>query len=404
MRQSHAVESAFLFFIWRFISVCIQYRSPILLPSRLWNPTLTTDKLQRTLLERTSLPDAGGWAGGINFNWPALQAVSDKQTPLADRVEQLRLRAAFTNQRPASARLLFSYTRVPPLARQILARGIGWAQRRRQSSWAKFPEWPVDLSVDALADASSVPTIKFDIAPVLVSHDIDSPSGLQNLVRHFLPIEEAIGCRSVNYIVPCAWPIDDGLVEETRRRGHEIGVHGFDHSNLTPYAAPEERTRRLSAGREFADRYAGVGYRAPSLLRTRELIDDLQQFYRYDSSIPTSGGPFPVPNNGCASARPWKFGPMWELPLTLPRDGSLRYLGYSPNQILEMWQSSAVYIAGSGGLVSLLTHCEAGFSGNPPMLAVYRAFLEWCAANPRLRFTRPCDLVDELDQRTDAYV
>jgi peptidoglycan/xylan/chitin deacetylase (PgdA/CDA1 family) len=365
---------------------------------------LNIDQLESARLDRAALPDAAGWAAGLNFRWPAQQAAGGNGRRSADDVAQLRLLAAFTNQRPASARLPFSYIRIPPLARQLMARGIGRLQRLRQRSWAKFPDWPVDLSVDALADASGVPTIKFTIAPVLVSHDIDSPDGLQKLVQQFLPIEEAVNCRSANYIVPCAWPVDDGLVAETHRRGHEIGVHGFDHSNLTAFAAPEERARRLSAGRKLADRYAGMGYRAPSLLRTRELIDDLQQYYKYDSSIPTSGGPFPVPNNGCATARPWKFGRMWELPLTLPRDGSLRFLGYSPNQILAMWQWSAEYIASSGGIISLLTHCETGFSGNPPMLAAYRAFLEWSAVNPRLRFMRPCDLIGELDQRTEAYV
>jgi peptidoglycan/xylan/chitin deacetylase (PgdA/CDA1 family) len=365
---------------------------------------LNLDQLESTRLDQTALPEAADWAADISFRWPVQQAAGENRRWSAGDVARPRLLAAFTNQRPASARLPFSYTKVPPLARQIMAMGIGRMQRLRQRSWARFPGWPVDLSVDALADTSGVPTIKFGVAPVLVSHDIDSPHGLQNLVQQFLPIEEAVDCRSANYIVPCAWPVDDGLVAETHRRGHEIGIHGFDHSNLTAFAAPEERTRRLFAGRKLADRYGGIGYRAPSLLRTRELIEDLQQYYKYDSSIPTSGGPFPVPNNGCASARPWKFGEMWELPLTLPRDGSLRFLGYSPNQILAMWQSSADYIASSGGIISLLTHCEAGFSGNPPMLEIYRAFLEWCAANPKLRFMRACDLIGELDQRTEAYV
>ncbi|WP_316229336.1 hypothetical protein [Bradyrhizobium sp. SZCCHNR1070] len=270
-------------------------------------------------------------------------------------------------------------------------------QRARQKSWAQFPGWPVDLSVDALADMSGVPSIRFAITPVMVTHDIDSPEGLTNLVKDFLPIEERVGCRSANYIVPCAWPIDHGLLGEVQRRGHEIGVHGYDHSNLTPFAAPGDRKRRLEEGYRLAERYDGMGYRAPSLVRTRELIEGLKQHYRYDSSIPTSGGPFPVPNNGCASARPWRFGNMWELPLTMPRDGSLRFLGYSADEILAMWKSSAEYIARSGGLICLLTHCEERFSGNPPMLAIYRAFLEWCAGNSRMRLCRPRDLIGELE-------
>src|SRR5205085_6806697 len=141
-------------------------------------------------------------------------------------------------------------------------------------------------------------------APVILTHDIDSPEGLRNLVDRFLPAEEAVVARSTSYIVPCAWQIDDRAVQAIISRGHDVGVHGYDHSNRTPFAAGEERRRRLDAARPFAAKYGAVGYRAPSLLRTRALLRDLAGRYRYDSSIPTSGGLFPVPNNGRASARP----------------------------------------------------------------------------------------------------
>jgi peptidoglycan/xylan/chitin deacetylase (PgdA/CDA1 family) len=186
---------------------------------------------------------------------------------------------------------------------------------------------------------------------------------------------------------------------ETQRRGHEIGIHGYDHANRTAFADPEERRRRLAAGRQIGDRYGAVGYRAPSLLRTEPLLQDLAPLYRYDSSIPTSGGAFPVPNNGCASARPWKLNALWEIPLSLPRDGSLRFLWHRPSEIGALWRSTSDMIARSGGVVCLLTHCEARFSGNPPMLKQYRAFLEWVASDSRFEFLRPVDLVDRLDQR-----
>ena len=86
----------------------------------------------------------------------------------------------------------------------------------------------------------------------------------------------------------------------------------------------------IGCGPRFGDRYDATGYRAPSLLRTAALIADLGPLYRYDASIPTFDGAFPVPNNGCASARPWRIGSLWEIPLTPPRDGNLRFLGYQP--------------------------------------------------------------------------
>jgi hypothetical protein len=113
-----------------------------------------------------------------------------------------------------------------------------------------------------------------------------------------------------------------------------------------------------------------------------------------------------VPNNGCASARPWRIGDLWEIPLTLPRDGSLRFLGYDPQAIGVLWRDTAMTISRSGGLVSLLTHCESGFSGNPAMLGTYRSFLEWLASDARFEFTRSDRLVGRLkriDIASDAH-
>ena len=80
----------------------------------------------------------------------------------------------------------------------------------------------------------------------------------------------------------------------------------------------------------------------------------------------------------------------------MPRDGSLRFLGYSPSQILAMWREAAEIVSASGGIVSVLTHCEAGFSGNPAMLRAYREFIEWIAGDARFQFMRPRDLLVRL--------
>ena len=310
-------------------------------------------------------------------------------------VAQLRERAAFTNHPPASARLPISYQYVPGPVRAAIGSTIGRWNRRRADRWAAFPGWPLDLSDDFLFDLSCKTTPRaIEPVPVVLTHDIDSPEGLKNLVERFLPAEEAAGARSTNFIVPCGWTVDRGLTAEILSRGHEVGVHGYDHSNLTPFAGDEERRRRLDAATPFATEHGCRGYRAPSLLRTRALLRDLGQRYGYDSSIPTSGGLFPVPNNGCASARPWSVEGVLELPLSMPRDGSLRFLGYSPDDILSLWIECADLICRSHGIVMLLTHCEKRFSGNDAMFSVYRRFMEHVARRPgRYVFKRAVDLL-----------
>ena len=356
------------------------------------------------------------WAEGLAFTLPAdmparlrwdVTSAGDVSlgrdalpVPPAD-IPRQRERAAFTEQAPVSARLPVSYQRVPGGLRAMIGSVIGRWHRRRADRWATFPTWPLDLSSDLLFDLSlPVAPRPTDPAKVVLTHDIDSSEGLQNLVGRFLDVEERAGARSTSYIVPCGWPVDDSLVSEITARGHWIGVHGYDHSNRTPFADTDERRRRLDAAMPFAKRHGATTYRAPSLLRTRALLRDLAPRYIWDSSIPTSGGLFPVPNNGCASARPFLIEGILELPLSMPRDGSLRFLGYSPDEIARLWTDCADLIARSRGVVVLLTHCERRFSGDGRMFDAYRRFLEYVAERPdRFRFSRVDVLGEERNTR-----
>jgi peptidoglycan/xylan/chitin deacetylase (PgdA/CDA1 family) len=302
---------------------------------------------------------------------------------------ELRLRHAFTEKGTLSCKLPFSYQIIPPRLRNLIAATLGFWRRHQVSRWAAFPHWPLDLSADFLADWGSDGPGCFATgpAPVILTHDLDSPEGLRNLVRWFLAAEEAVGARSTNFVVPCAWPLDHGLLTEVQQRGHEIGVHGYDHSNRTPFLDLQTRRRRLAEAYGRLERYGVVGYRAPSLFRTKALLEDVAELYAYDSSIPTSGGLFPVPNNGCASARPFSLAALMEVPVSLPRDGSLRFLGYAPEQVLDLWIECSRKIAASGGVVVLLSHCESRFSGNAAMLQTYSRFLEFVASSGDFAFS-----------------
>jgi peptidoglycan/xylan/chitin deacetylase (PgdA/CDA1 family) len=353
---------------------------------------LPVDLLDRTGWRR--FVDAGG-----RLSLPAGAAPA-----LEEEAMRLRERAAFTDRPPASSRLPVSYQYVPGWMRALVGASVGRWNRSRSARWAAFPSWPLDLSADFVADMTDAAPAAAPGAktPVLLTHDIDSPEGLARLVSDFLPLEEPAGARSTSYVVPCAWPIDYALTDAVASRGHDLGVHGYDHSNRTAFAGAAERARRLDGASAFAERYRIAGYRAPSLLRTRALLRDLGPRYRYDSSIPTSGGLFPVPNNGCASARPFVTEGTIELPVSMPRDGSLRFLGYPPGEIAALWIACADAIAAARGVVVLLTHCERRFSGNAPMLAAYRTFLEYVAGSDRFAFSAPLRVVERAGLRSAA--
>ena len=345
-----------------------------------------TFRIPRALLQSTRLAQFVSRDGAVS-----LPDQCDAATP-AD-AHALREFAAFTESPPTTARLPVSYRRVPGTLRAAAASLIGRLRRRQVDRWARFPRWPLDLSADFLSDVARERCAVPPPTPVVLTHDIDSAEGLTNLTRNFLDREEAAGARSVNYVVPRGWTLDAAALREIRARGHEIGVHGFDHSNRTPFLDPAARRERLAAGRRFADEHGATGYRAPSLLRTRALVRDVGERFAYDSSIPTSGGLFPVPNNGCASARPFVVEGTLELPLSMPRDGSLRFLGYSAAEILQLWIDCAAAIAQSGGVVVLLTHCERRFSGASAMLDAYSRLLEHFGSADGYRFSQPADVL-----------
>ncbi len=313
-------------------------------------------------------------------------------------------RAFLCSPPPTASRKFISYRMVPAPIRFRLASLMARYKRNSLTDPKIFPAWPLDLTADVVADIRGLPNpiAQSGTTPVILTHDLDSVEGVRNFSEHFLPIEEEVGAKSHNFVVPHEYPLDFGILEGAVARGHGIGVHGFDHSNRTAFLPQDRIHQRLTAGLERLASLSPRGYRAPSLVRSRALYPLLEQFHEFDSSIPTTGGLFPVVGNGCATARPFRIGKIVELPISMPRDGHLLFLGLKPNQVLELWQQAASRIAASKGIVTLLTHCENHFSGNSAMLSAYRQFLEWLANDGNFHFTSPINLIDDLQLKTLA--
>lgn len=310
--------------------------------------------------------------------------IPSDEIPLAiEYIKELRLRGAYCKTRPISSKLPFNSQLIPPWVRTIYARLLGRISRKKVLSSELFPQWPVDLSVDFIEDLGT-PSAKSRKPYISLTHDIDSLEGLRNLVKYFLPIEEAAGFHSTNFIVPCGWKLDKGLIDEIIARGHEIGIHGYNHGTLTPFLSKPEQELRLKLGLQQFEGIGINGYRAPALIRTQSLLESVSDIFDYDSSIPTSGGAFPELGGGCATARPFKIAGISEIPLSMPRDGSLLFLGYSQDEILTIWKECFSYIAASNGVIVLLTHCENRYSGNAMMLDIYKRFIAYCKDNSQV--------------------
>lgn len=314
-----------------------------------------------------------------------------------DAVAKLRLRRAFTPRRPISARLPISYHLLPAPLRSLAAVTATRWRRLGLEDRPSFPGWPLDLSADFLADLSAdEPVWRTGPTPVLLTHDVDCPSALRSLPT-LLDLEQEHGAHSATFVVPCGRRLDAGLLRELRVRGGELGTHGFDHGNRTPFMPAAEIERRLDAGLAVLAEHHPLGYRSPSLIQTPPLVDALATRYHFDSSIATSGGLFPVAGTGCASARPFCLGGLIEIPVSLPRDGSLRFLGYSARAILALWQQCSEEIRRAGGVVCLLTHPDRRFTGGPDLRSAYREFVEWLASERGFAFALPSEILPKVE-------
>nr|NJM00984.1 polysaccharide deacetylase family protein [Desulfobacula sp.] len=346
------------------------------------------------------------WMEGLTFFWPSaflqefINAKGNEFASVRINGEAYRLKTitgkrshsdiaawvfkdnCFFTPKPASAKLPFSYNIIPDQIRWLAASTIVRINKSKRQNKMPFPRWPLDLTVDSIEDIERCCVECEDIitkkreSSIQLTHDIDTPESLENL-HLFLEIEEKHHVHSTNFIVPRGWKLDFSILEAVKKKGHEIGIHGYNHDNRTPFLSSIKMEARIDEAVELLLDYKIKGYRAPSLLMSAPLMEILGKHFHYDSSIPNSGGFYSSQRNGCMTARPFYYNGILEIPLTLPSDANLLFQNKKEEEILEMWIKLTKIILKSGGTVNLLTHCEKRYSGNKKMLDIYDEYISY---------------------------
>src|SRR5579859_2644020 len=125
-------------------------------------------------VEGLDLPRHLAWAEGQEFLFPMPNTTCDIAGPaglssrISTNISATRLHHAFTDLKPVSSRLPFSYQWIPEWLRSFLASAIGAWQRHRHHKWARFPRWPIDLSSDFFEDCIRGHASPFASAPTPV--------------------------------------------------------------------------------------------------------------------------------------------------------------------------------------------------------------------------------------------
>lgn len=221
---------------------------------------------------------------------------------------------------------------------------------------------------------------------LVLSHDVDTAKGYKNVLK-LAELEEDLGFRSTFNFVPERYgKISLGLLDELRRRGFAVGVHGLKHDGKL-FSSKEVFRQRAPRINEYLEQWGTRGFTTPSMIRNHEWMHELNIDYCVstfdtDPFEPQSDGvatifPFLVYRNSdqhgsspssfpasqlpsCVASQPSSFQaselPSFfvELPYTLPQDFTL-FVILGENGI-DIWKQKLDWIASNGGMALLNSH------------------------------------------------
>lgn len=302
-----------------------------------------------------------------------------------------------------TARLPWLYSLIPPSLRVRLAR---WATLYFRSK-KKEPslEWPISEAgvviasrLQQLSYPSLFPKWPDDAKSCLcLTHDIDTRNGFEHIEK-IAAIEEERGLRSCWNVVLEQEPYGRRILHSLKERGHEIGCHGIRHDHRLPFIPADQLETELQSYQPIMESLNIQGFRSPALLRSLSLMKIINQFFDYDSSYPdTEPKTLAGSQGGCGWVWPYQFGTsLIELPLTIPLESTLIFLGYKPPQILELWLKKREWIRQRRGLGMLCLHVDRHWLKYANSLSIYPKFLDLVLADETTKVILPRNLVSWL--------
>ena len=200
----------------------------------------------------------------------------------------------------------------------------------------------------------------------VLTHDVETGDGMK-LIPEIAKIEEDLGFRSAWYLVPYKYKIDHGFVQELRDRGHEIGIHGYNHDGRLFCSEAVFRKRLKYINQAIRD-YEAVGFRTPMVHRNLKWMQGLE--VDYDASV-FDVDPLQAMPGGVQTVWPFMCGKFVELPYTMPQDHTLLVtLGETTDRI---WREKLEWIRSVHGMALMVTHPD--YLETPAKRDVYKSFL-----------------------------
>ena len=256
----------------------------------------------------------------------------------------------------------------------------------RRRSRPSFPQWPVDCSVDNLAEQllllslksgshGQIPFIWFwpDGAPscAIMTHDVETKAG-QEFCSDLMDIDDSYRIKASFQIVPeDCYGVSPQYLASIRERGFEVVVHDLNHDGRL-YQDREQFLRRAVSINSYGKQYQAEGFRAAVLYRKQHWFDALK--FSYDMSVPNVGHLDPQ-RGGCCTVMPFFIGNLLELPVTTTQDYMLFHMlnEYS----IGLWKRQIDIIMEKHGLISFIVHPD--YIRSPREKSVYEELLAYLA-------------------------
>jgi len=295
----------------------------------------------------------------------------------------------YKQKQPLHSRLPFDYTKTPVKIRNLLFHALTSIQK--DPGW---PNWPIEKSVEfvrhlyiksiALRLKKRIPYVSFwpykKKFAISITHDCDTSSSFKNMEK-IREIERKYGIKSCWNILSNKYAIDKNILKTLQREGCEIGLHGYNHDNKTPFLEKELMIKRFANASEIIKEFGIKGFRSESLLRNHKFLNFLADYFEYDSSTCDTDIMSPVAvRSGACTIFPFFIRNMVEIPITLPQDYRLIKLKKTKQQMLDIWKNKIDFIRQANGAAVLLTHPDTHIFGNDRYLDVYEDVIKYLAS------------------------
>ena len=230
--------------------------------------------------------------------------------------------------------------------------------------------WPIDPNAgESPKDWNGLPEgKKFSL---VLTHDEDTQKG-HDRCYDLMKIEEELGFWSSFNFVPERYKVSLKLINDIKKKGFEVGVHGLKHDGKL-YASKNIFNERAKEIKYYLKEWKAVGFRSPAMHHKLDWIQDLNIKY-YASTFDTD--PFEPQSDGVGTIFPFlvtnknnRHGYV-ELPYTLVQDFTLFVL--LKEQTTSVWKRKLDWIVKKKGMALLNTHPDyMQFSNGKPHIQEY---------------------------------